>query len=106
MARLPSKIMTIAEKKAAANGLKTALKTHKESVKAIESDHAAAIKTHAVAIKEANKTLSDANKTLDAATKKHDKLAAAAQKGTDKLNSQIEHLNSVEAVRAPRVVAA
>ena len=115
MARPTSKIMTIADKKVAEAGLKTALKTHSESAKAVAAEYklaqgvlAAALKAadvivkeaskvHVTAIKAADKTVSEAKKVFDAAAKKYEKLNGAADKGKAKLMTQISDLAAVEA---------
>lgn len=112
MARPASKIMSLVEKKAAMAGLKQALKSHNENVKAIAvpvKDAAAALskakkeadamitklnKEQAVVAKQAEKMVKDAQKVFDATNAKAEKSAAAAAKGTDKLTSQIAELEA------------
>ena len=69
MARQTSKIMSIAEKKIAAAGLKTALKTHNESVKLIEVEQKAAVSALALAKKTADAAVKDAQKVLEGVAK-------------------------------------
>ena len=74
MARAPSKILSLAEKKAAETGLKTALKTNLASVKASEA-----------AVADANKALTSAKKQADALAATANKALAKAQKDGGKL---------------------
>ena len=115
MARPTSKIMTIADKKVAEAGLKTAMKQHSESSKAVAAEYklaqgvlAAALKAADVIVKEASKihvtafkatdkNVSEAKKVFDAAAKKFEKLNGAADKGKAKLMTQISDLAAVEA---------
>ena len=115
MARQASKIMSIAEKKVAQAGLKTAMKTHSDSVKALDTQAkldtktlaeaqklhnttvAAAKKAYDAAVKDAGKALADAQKVAASASAKTLKLQTAAAKGTEKLTSQIAELDAVAA---------
>ena len=101
-------------------GLKTAQKNHKESVAAITSEQKAAAKALADAkksadakVKEVEKAASAerkaaeaaialAQKTYAAAVAKADKLNAAAVKGAEKLAAQLEALEALPVVAAPK----
>ena len=102
MARAPSKIMTIAEKKEAKKGLEAALKTVNAGAKAVDAEVAAATKALAAAKKEADKAIAAAQKVLDAAKKKQDKAVAAAEKGRTKLTGQLATLEATPAEPAKR----
>ena len=67
MARQPSKIMSIVEKKAATAGLKTALKQHNDSVKLIGVEQKEADKVFAAAKKTADTMMSEATNFPDLA---------------------------------------
>lgn len=126
MARAPSKILSVAEKKQAEAGLKQAIKLVDTGVTASGTEVATATKalaaakkqadalvataskTVAAAQKEGDKLVSAAQKALDAATKKHTKVLDAAGKGRDKLNSQLATLAATPAEpakRGPKVAA-
>lgn len=103
MARPSSKIMTLADKKAAVGNLKTLLKQQAAATKDIEAgrkqaakDLAAAKKAADARSKEAAKDLAAAQKLFDSVVAKADKAAAAAAKGTEKINSQLEALESAQ----------
>lgn len=122
MARSPSKIMSVAEKKTAEAGLKLAIKNTDAAIKASETDVAIANKAlmtakkqadalvaqankaHEAALKEGGKLITAAQKLVDAATKKHTKVFDAANKGKEKLNGQLISLSAapVEQVRRGR----
>jgi hypothetical protein len=128
MAKAPSKIMTIAEKKIAQTNLKVALTQHNASVKAIDVDTKAAEKALAAAKKSADTVAKEAAKTAAAVAKASDTAVKAAQKayeaavakaakakdaaakGTAKLTGQMAALDAVVAVKdapvpkAPKVV--
>ena len=124
MARAPSKILTVAEKKAAEAGLKTAIKTNltaatdSEAVaasanatpakakKQADALAATAQKAHDKALKEGGKLIAAAQKEVDAAVKRHTKVHDAAGKGREKLESQLTALASVPTARATRGSAA
>ena len=119
MARQSSKIMSIAEKKVAQAGLKTALQNHNASVRAIDVtlNEAAKVmgaakrladatiaklnKEQAVVAKAVEKDVKAAQKVYDAAVAKHAKLKAAADKGTEKLTAQAEALEAAPAGPTP-----
>ena len=126
MARAPSKIMTVADKKAAKGLLNDALKTHNANIKSIAAEQKAAAKALADAKKsadaltkeaekaaaakrkEADAALKAAQKAYEAAVARADKLTAAAAKGTEKLNKQIAALDATPteaAKRGPKVKA-
>lgn len=112
MARQSSKIMSIAEKKVAQAGLKTALKNHNESIKAIDltlkdaekvltaakkqSDDVikALNKEQATVAKKAETDVKAAQKAFDAVVAQHAKSTAAAAKGTEKLMTQAAALEA------------
>lgn len=112
MARTPSKIFSLAEKKSTIAGLKQAIKDNTVSVKESadtvalatkalatakkQSDALVAEATKAVtkATKEGNSLIATAQKALDAATKKHVKLNDAAAKGRAKLDGQLEAIEA------------
>ena len=114
MARPSSKILSIAEKKEAIVGLKTAIKNHKVEVAAVNATYneavkvlalakktadaavAAANKAQAAAVKEAGKTLDAAQKAFDGIEKKHGKASDAAAKGTEKLATQLAAVEAIE----------
>lgn len=115
MARTPSKIMSVAEKKAAQSNLKQAIKVVDTGVKESEALvavankglaeakkkadalAAAASKQHDLALKEGGKLIAAAQKLVDAATKKHTKVFDAAAKGREKLNGQLATLEATPA---------
>lgn len=121
MARAPSKIMSIVEKKQAQNGLKAALKLHDADVKNVGTDLKLAEKALAAAKKAADATIKQLNKeqaviakaveagvklaqkTFDAASTKATRLNAAAAKGHEKITGQLAALDAVVAVKAPKV---
>jgi hypothetical protein len=120
MARTPSKIMTVADKKAAMGLLNEAMKAHNANIKTIAVEQKAAAKALADAKKSADARaqaaekaaaaerkvadaqLKAAQKTYDAAVAKAAKLAAAAEKGTAKLTGQIAALEAVPTEPAKR----
>jgi len=123
LARQPSKIMTVADKKAAQAGLGVALKNHNAATKAVLATQKAAdaalaaaakaadarvkavTRANATARKEADKLVKDAKKIHDAATAKTAKSIAAAAKGTAKITGQIAALESVQTrpdIKVPR----
>ena len=130
MAKSPSKIMTIADKKLAQANLKAALAQHNTSVKAINADQKAAdaalaaakksadaiakeaAKAAAAKAKEADALVKAAQKTYDAAVAKSAKAKDAAAKGTAKLTMQLVALDAapvataVPAPKAKKVAAA
>lgn len=119
MARQSSKIMSIAEKKVAQAGLKTALRNHNDSVRAIDvtlneaakvmgavkrkADSAVAVsaKAHAAVTKQTAKDVQAAQKVYDAVVAKSEKLKAAAAKGSEKLTAQAAALEAAPAGPAP-----
>lgn len=119
MARTPSKILSIAEKKEAVVNLKTAIKTHKAEAAAVyatfreaektlslakktaDAAVSAAHKAHAASVKEAGKALTDAQKVFDGIAKRNAKAADAAAKGTEKLAGQLAAVEAVEP--APKI---
>lgn len=123
MARTPSKIMSIVEKKAAQAGLKQALKNHNENVRSIgaalkDAEKALAAakkeadamivklnKEQAVVAKAAEKLVKTAQKAFDVEAAKAEKAAAAAAKGTEKLTSQIAALEEAPVSDAKPVKA-
>lgn len=119
--------MSIADKKSAIAGLKTAQKQHNEATKklgddakhaasvfiAAEKAHAAAVKTAEAAltaarkvrdgaVKAANKDLAEAKKVYDAAVAKGEKAKAAAAKGAEKLTAQLTALEATPTAEAPK----
>lgn len=114
MARPSSKILSIAEKKEAIVGLKTAIKNHKVEVAAVNTAYGDAVKVlalakktadaavtaankaQAAALKEANKTLAAAQKVFDGVEKKYGKASEAAAKGTEKLATQLATVEAIE----------
>jgi len=119
--------MSIADKKSAVAGLKTAIKQHNEATKklgddakhaasvfaAAEKAHAAAVKAanqavivaqkaEAGAVKAANKDLAEAKKVYDAAVAKGEKAKAAATKGSEKLATQLTALEATPTAEAPK----
>lgn len=120
MARTPSKVLTVGERKTAETGLKQALSTVNAGVKASEGEVAVATKALAAAKKQADsmvkdsnkahdavlkaggKLIADAQKALDAATKKHTKVFDAAAKGRDKINGQLATLAAAPVEAAKR----
>jgi DNA-binding ferritin-like protein len=120
MARAQSKIMTVAEKKVAEAGLKSALKDNQTFVKASElavttankaladakkkADQmvAESNKAHERVLKESGKLIAAAQKVVDAETKKHTKVFDAAIKGREKLTSQLETLTATPVEHAKR----
>ena len=83
MARPSSKIMTLADKKAATADVKAKLKDNAEARKSSEAAVAAANKALAAAKKENDKLVTAAKKLVAAAEKEGAKLVAAAQKDVD-----------------------
>ena len=127
MARQSSKIMSIADKKSAVAGLKTAIKQHNEATKKLGDDakHAAsvfiaaekacaaavktaeaaltaAMKVRDVAVKAANKDLAEAKKVYDTAVAKGEKAKVAAAKGSEKLTTQLTALEATPTAEAPK----
>ena len=124
MARSPSKIMTLAEKKVATAGLQTALKNHQLGVKALGTQRAEAdrilaaakkdadkivanvAKANAVTAKTAQKALKAAQKIYDANITKIARAEAAAAKGTAKLTDQLGALQATDTAPAVKVMKA
>lgn len=120
MARTPSKVLTVGERKTAETGLKQALSTVNAGVKASEGEVAVATKALAVAkkkaddmvkasnkvhdkvVKDSGKLIADAQKAVDAATKKHTKVFDAAAKGREKINGQLATLAAAPVEPAKR----
>jgi len=94
MARPPSHIMTLVEKKVQTENLKKALATSQAPLVAARNVKAEAAKSLAAAKKTAAKALKDAQAVLDAAEKKEAKAAAAAAKGRAKITGQLEVLKA------------
>lgn len=130
MARPNSKIMSVADKKAALVNIKTAIKQHDALTKTIGADTklaslalaaakksadamtATAAKLAAAEAKKAAALVATAQKAYAAAVAAADKKTAAATKGSDKLAAQLAALDAtptdapVKAVKAPKVKAA
>ena len=122
MAKQPKSI-TPADKKTQLTGLKTAIKNHNELVKGITVEQKAAEKALAAAkksadaeVKEAEKAatakrkaagtaIASAQKAYAAAVAKAEKLTAAAVKGSVKLTAQVDTLEALPVVAAPKVKA-
>lgn len=118
MARTPSKILTVAEKKAAETDIKKALKDNAAARKASEAlvaeaqkaldaakktadaKKAAAMKVVAAAEKEGGKLIAEAQKALDAATKKHTKIFDASNAGDTKLQERLTALAAAPVQKA------
>ena len=114
MARPSSKILSIAEKKEAIVGLKTAIKSHKAEVSAVNATYSEAVKVlasakkaadvavtaankaQAAAVKEAGKALAAAQKVFDGVEKKYERASEAAAKGTEKLATQLATVEAIE----------
>lgn len=113
MAKAPSKIMSIADKKAAQANLKTAIKQQADLAKTIATDLKAAAaalalakktadaqtkeaaKQAATVAKAADITLKAAQKAYDAAVATANKKGDAAAKGASKLKDQMAALDAV-----------
>ncbi len=122
MARPSSKILSIAEKKEAIVGLKTAIKNHKAELSAVNTAFkdaekvlalakktadaavAAANKAQTAAVKDAGKALDAAQKAFDAVAKKTGKASDAGAKGTEKLAAQLAAVEAVEPAAKVKVV--
>ncbi len=122
MAKAP-KTITPAEKKLALANMKEAMKNHAALIKGIDVESKAAEKALAdakksadAAIKEAEKAAAAKRKAADAAivaaqkayaaaVEKAEKSKAAAAKGSAKLLGQLDALDSITVVAAPKVKA-
>lgn len=106
MARTPSVIMTVQEKKLAITGLKTAISTHKAAQKVHVDEYNVAGRSLADAKRAQTKAAADAAKAVAVATKaeakakaKLDKMLAAAAKGEAKLQAQMSTLVAAPVVK-------
>lgn len=127
MAKAPSKIMSIAEKKMAQTNLKIAIKQNADLAKALDADTKAAEKALAAAKKSADAKAKDAAKAaaviakavdaeIKAAQKSYDAAVAAAAKkkaaaaqGAAKLTGQMTALDAAPTgapVKAPKATVA
>ena len=115
MARMPSVILSVAEKKAMANDLKKALKAHAAEVDAISANQTKAAKELTLAEKQAEakrkaverenaKALQVAKKQLQATQARTAKMLTAAAKGRSKIEAKLAALEAtpVEAPKAKR----
>lgn len=113
MARMPSVILSVAEKKAMANDLKKALKAHAAEVDAISANQTKAAKELTLAEKQAEakrkaverenaKALQVAKKQLQATQARTAKMLTAAAKGRSKIEAKLAALEATPVAEAPK----
>jgi hypothetical protein len=114
MARSPSVILSLAEKKAMVVDLKKAIKAHETNTAAISAEVTKAAKSMTLAEKladakkkaverENSKAVQLAKKQLEATQARTAKMLAAAAKGRSKLDAKLSALESAPVAEVPKV---